>query len=270
MGNPVPFPSLQSVAAADFDGNGAAEIVVFEDEDALGRRTARVVAPHFEGEPTIVPIAVTMTAAAIDRLAGDATDDITFADVGGVLLLDGTPDLRGELGAYPSMVPAPRAPSSARSPSMSPFAARRRARRARAAPSGAFHLPPSRRGPARTGRARDAARRHGSARRRRGPGALRRQPALPRAGARLSRDRSSPRVSDLPHLGQGLFVERLRRRRRRPLAPRRDYSDGPPRGRFGPRRPPGHPRRGRERRSLRRVGPGRRHVPLGKSGRHAG
>ncbi len=105
MGNPVPFPSLQSVAAADFDGNGAAEIVVFEDEDALGRRTARVVAPHFEGEPTIVPIAVTMTAAAIDRLAGDATDDITFADVGGVLLLHGTPDLRGELGAYPSMVP---------------------------------------------------------------------------------------------------------------------------------------------------------------------
>ncbi len=105
LGAPVSFPLLQQLAAADLDANGITEIVVFEAEDALGRRSVRVLAPHPGAEPTIVHLAVTMTAATIGELTGDATDDIAFADAGGVLLLRGDPGLHGALAAYPSIVP---------------------------------------------------------------------------------------------------------------------------------------------------------------------
>lgn len=105
IGDPVSFPLLQQIAAADLDGNRIAEIVVFEAEDALGRRAARVLAPHLDGPPTVVNLPVRMTAAAISELTDDANDDIAFADVGGVLLLHGDPDLQGDLSAYPSIVP---------------------------------------------------------------------------------------------------------------------------------------------------------------------
>lgn len=104
FGDPIPFPLLQQVEAADFDGDGAAELVVFESADALGRRSVRLYSPR--GNPPFpVPLPVPMTAAAIDRLAKDTTDDIAFADIGGVLLLRGSEDLHGELSAYPSIVP---------------------------------------------------------------------------------------------------------------------------------------------------------------------
>ncbi len=105
LGAPVAFPLLQQLAAADLDADGIAEIVVFEAEDAVGRRSARVLAPNPGGEPAIIHLPVTMTAATIGELTGDTTDDIAFADVGGVLLLRGDPDLHGALAAYPSIVP---------------------------------------------------------------------------------------------------------------------------------------------------------------------
>lgn len=105
LGPPVPFPLLRQVATADLDADGASEVVVFESADALGRRSARVLGPR-ASPPKVVPLPVSMTAAAIDRLAGDSHDNIAFADIGGVLLLRGSADLRGELVAYPSLVPA--------------------------------------------------------------------------------------------------------------------------------------------------------------------
>jgi hypothetical protein len=106
LGDPIPFPSLQALAAADFDANGADEVIVFEDEDALGRRSARVIAASpTGGEAQVATLPVTMTATAVAKLEGDATDDVAFADIGGVTLLHGTRDLRGEIGAYPSILP---------------------------------------------------------------------------------------------------------------------------------------------------------------------
>ncbi|MFO0593059.1 MAG: FG-GAP-like repeat-containing protein [Polyangiaceae bacterium] len=104
-GAPIPFPLLQQVEAADLDGDGASELAIFESADALGRRSVRLYSPR--GKPPFpVPLPVPMTAAALARLANDSTDDIAFADIGGVLLLRGSSDLRGELVAYPSIVPA--------------------------------------------------------------------------------------------------------------------------------------------------------------------
>jgi hypothetical protein len=90
------------ILPADFDGDGRPTLILMADDDALGRRVARIVDPDAETSGSGAQVPAPMAAPAVADLDGDSRADVAFADVRGVAVLRGNSQHQADFISYPT------------------------------------------------------------------------------------------------------------------------------------------------------------------------
>jgi hypothetical protein len=95
------------IIPADFDGDGRPTLILMADDDALGRRIARIVDPDSETSTSGSQVPVPMASPAIADLDGDRRADVAFADLRGIAVLRGNTQHQADFISYPaSLLPS--------------------------------------------------------------------------------------------------------------------------------------------------------------------